>query len=339
LTAREDLRLEEWFDGFAPGAARAVFTDDVRGVVAALAISPGRRGVAAIHLSPALQGLDTAMEQSVRALAEAARELWPDWYGEAAESPDGPSPERVASRRPQVLPRWLEAARESARRGQAPVVFGAALEVQARQLALALDAEDLLVVLALERAAPGDAALPSFARAAEWLASKTEARVVAVLPKEIEGSLSVDPIAYEALRLVAQEPFVAQPPLAHVFPVVGRPHPGSEAEQVLARALARDPELSTLFEFNQRLSTVRRSHPTVDLVWREGRIVVEVDGWEMHGTRWAFASDRRRDYELALSGYTVLRLTNDEVLTDSALAVDKIRDLVRARRTPGKEGR
>jgi very-short-patch-repair endonuclease len=219
--------------------------------------------------------------------------------------------------------------------------------VQARQLSLALDPDELIVALALERAEPADPLLASFARAAEWLASKTEARVVAIVPHCLEGSLSVDPIAYDAFRLVALEPSAPRESPALVFPVVGRPHPASDAEQALARALASDVELGALFEFNQRLTTVRRSNPKVDLVWRSGQVVVELDGWETHGNRWSFASDRHRDYELALSGYVVLRLTNDEVLLDPALALDKIRDVVRLRQSQhasaasnvGKEGR
>ncbi len=336
MTAGEAPRLDEWVETVAPGAVRAVLTDDVVGAVSALAVCAGRRGVTAVHVAPSPPSIEEAIAQAIRALAQAAQELWPDWYGEAG-SPEGPSRERVAARHPRVLARWLTAAGERARRGLAPLVHDLPLEVQAGQLALALDPSALVVALGLQSANPGDAKLASFARGAEWLASKTAARVVAVVPWQLEGALWVDPIAYGALRLMGREPSAAAP--AHVFPVMGRPHPGSEAEQVLARALARDEELCPLFEFNQRLSTGRRAHPTVDLVWREGRLVVELDGWETHGNRWAFASDRHRDYELALSGYVVLRLTNDEVLRDPALTIDKIRDLVRARRTLGKEAR
>ena len=61
-------------------------------------------------------------------------------------------------------------------------------------------------------------------------------------------------------------------------------------------------------------------------------LVVELDGYGSHGNRAAFMYDRHRDYELALSGYTVLRLANDEIAQDIEKAVEKIRDLVRMRR-------
>jgi very-short-patch-repair endonuclease len=66
----------------------------------------------------------------------------------------------------------------------------------------------------------------------------------------------------------------------------------------------------------------------VDLVWTKGRLVIELDGYDSHGNRGAFMYDRHRDYELTLSGYTVLRLANDEIAQDIEKAVEKIRDIV-----------
>jgi very-short-patch-repair endonuclease len=99
----------------------------------------------------------------------------------------------------------------------------------------------------------------------------------------------------------------------------------------LAKAIAADDELHELFSFNQSVLTVRGARPKVDLLWMEGRLVVELDGYESHGNRTAFAQDRHRDYELMLSGYSVLRLTNVEIAQDCEKALEKIRDLVRLR--------
>jgi very-short-patch-repair endonuclease len=46
-----------------------------------------------------------------------------------------------------------------------------------------------------------------------------------------------------------------------------------------------------------------------DLLWREHRLVVEVDGYTYHSGRAAFERDRVRDAELLASGFRVLRLT------------------------------
>jgi very-short-patch-repair endonuclease len=96
--------------------------------------------------------------------------------------------------------------------------------------------------------------------------------------------------------------------------------------------LGADGELAALFRFNWFVDTVRGSRPKVDLVWTDGRLVVELDGYPDHSTRRAFIGDRHRDYELMLSGYTVLRLANDEVAQDYGRAIEKIRALVRLRR-------
>ena len=53
----------------------------------------------------------------------------------------------------------------------------------------------------------------------------------------------------------------------------------------------------------------------VDFLWREHRLIVEVDGYAFHSSRRSFERDRRRDRELQAAGYRVLRLTWRE-LTD-----------------------
>lgn len=46
-----------------------------------------------------------------------------------------------------------------------------------------------------------------------------------------------------------------------------------------------------------------------DFVWPRQRLVVETDGWEAHGTRSAFQSDRASSNALQLRGYVILRFT------------------------------
>ena len=57
-----------------------------------------------------------------------------------------------------------------------------------------------------------------------------------------------------------------------------------------------------------------------------------MDGYNFHSDRRAFSQDRRRDYELLIRGYAVLRLPHDEVIEDVAIAVEKVRDVVHFRR-------
>ncbi len=47
----------------------------------------------------------------------------------------------------------------------------------------------------------------------------------------------------------------------------------------------------------------------VDFVWRDRKLIVEVDGYEHHGTRTRFESDRERDVVLSTRGWGVRRFT------------------------------
>ena len=46
-----------------------------------------------------------------------------------------------------------------------------------------------------------------------------------------------------------------------------------------------------------------------DFLWRTPRLIVEVDGRDIHTTRRAFESDRRRDQRLSMLGFRVVRFT------------------------------
>jgi len=71
---------------------------------------------------------------------------------------------------------------------------------------------------------------------------------------------------------------------------------------------------------------VRGERLRVDLIWEPGRLAI--DGYGSHGNRIAFMQDRHCDYELILGGFTVLRLTNDEIAEHLEKALEKIRDVV-----------
>ena len=76
---------------------------------------------------------------------------------------------------------------------------------------------------------------------------------------------------------------------------------------------------------------VRVSRYEVDFLWRDKRLIVEVDGWGAHRTRSAFEEDRARDARLALLGYEVVRFTWRQLTRDQPAAARTIRRLLRAR--------
>jgi very-short-patch-repair endonuclease len=67
----------------------------------------------------------------------------------------------------------------------------------------------------------------------------------------------------------------------------------------------------------------------VDCLWREQRLVVEVDGFRYHGTRAAFERDRRRDAALAAAGYRVVRLTWRRITREPEAVAGELRSLLR----------
>jgi very-short-patch-repair endonuclease len=286
----------------------------------------------------------------VRSLATAALAVWPDWYDSAnlfircdesslQTALDRLASRQVASQQRSVLQPWGVRAAALCRRNTPPVISDFSASVQLQQLSLAIANNNLtLLVRVLPESNPESTSLTSLARDLEWLSRHTSARVVAVLPAGWSGRRELDCISWENRTVDEDEhthseaESLLDEPLVVVNPIRGRPHPNSPGEQLMASRLGRDSMLGPLFEYNMPVNTVRDSRYQVDLVWFEGKIAVEIDGYRCHSSRIDFANDRQRDYELQLSGFLVLRLPHDSVMADIELAIDKIRDLVKLRR-------
>jgi very-short-patch-repair endonuclease len=104
--------------------------------------------------------------------------------------------------------------------------------------------------------------------------------------------------------------------------------------------IADDPPL-TKNELEQRfLETIERHHlPTpqvntlvagkeVDFHWPHRRLIVETDGAATHLTSTAFEDDRRRDAELLVNGYRVVRFTWRQVTDESQHVAETLRRLL-----------
>lgn len=70
----------------------------------------------------------------------------------------------------------------------------------------------------------------------------------------------------------------------------------------------------------------------VDCLWPEVREIVELDGWDGHGTRSAFRSDRGRDRRLRSHGYGVTRLTWSQLEDEPEQIAADLRRLLAAPR-------
>ncbi|TWS19119.1 DUF559 domain-containing protein [Tsukamurella asaccharolytica] len=118
-------------------------------------------------------------------------------------------------------------------------------------------------------------------------------------------------------------------PLPVFPPVAGRPHPASAAEQhlesgLLGQAWAASRHWNYAVDLGPLAPPVR-----VDLVFPHARLVVEIDGPDHRGVD-KYEADRRRDADLLLAGFRVLRLTNARILGDLAESMEIIRTLVTA---------
>jgi very-short-patch-repair endonuclease len=304
-----------------------------------------------VRLRPALR-VESYVEQAIAHMAETALCLWPVWFTDVSfaicgndtlgRQTAGAIARKAASGVPGVSATWAERAARLALDHRAPRVDSNLPAVELAQLSLAISRAGLVLVVEADAAAIDGARAAALVQALEWVAQHAVAGIVAVFPRLPALESPFGRILYGARRVLVDsdaDPDEARQkgcetvePETWLVPWRGLPHPLSEIEQRLAAMLRADGELAPLFRFNWLVNTIRGSRPRVDLVWADGRLVVELDGYPDHSTRRAFIGDRHRDYELMLSGYTVLRLANDEVAQDYGRAIEKIRDLVRLRR-------
>ena len=252
-----------------------------------------------------IAGTEAAIARVLDDLADLALATWPGWP---------PSP----------LAPWRRAADRLASAGRRPRFSGAvAAATQFRALHPAAGAP--IVVFTLDPSRAGRAA-PLIA-ALEWCC-RHGAAAVALLPELPAIEPPWDRILHGAM--VAPSP--PAPVLERIVPPPVPGPRGSAMERRLRAALRQAADLAGLFEDEQtiRLGALGPT-PRVDLLWRAGKVVVEIDGAE-HERDPTYGADRHRDYELLVAGYLVLRLTNAEVELDLARALDKIRRVVTLRR-------
>lgn len=70
----------------------------------------------------------------------------------------------------------------------------------------------------------------------------------------------------------------------------------------------------------------------VNCVWRAQRLIVELDGRDVHGTGRAFESDRRRDRELLVAGWRSARVTWRQLSGEPETVAADLRRLLGGRR-------
>ena len=105
---------------------------------------------------------------------------------------------------------------------------------------------------------------------------------------------------------------------------------GTVAGATLTRSELEDRLLTLLDAENlpRPLVNAPRGPNELDFTWRTERLVVEVDGYETHGTRAAFERDRARDRALQVAGWRVVRVTWRQLHDDPKQIATELRALL-----------
>lgn len=350
-----DLDLADYLAQISPGEVKAFLWGQVPSILGQLELTDIGDRQLVVHLWERLPQPENLISDILQTLARAAYGLWPAWYGQEALSLEKIQDWQQAF--PSVQLPWLKQAIRACRADRVPILADFSRAVQLSQLLQAIAPHHVVIVVIVADLEPARHQLLGLAQAVQWLADKTQAPIALILPEPLSRLIELDSVLYGAISLsaaastlTAESPTVpiatatattktptgestASEETKHILvPVRGRPHPFSPGEQLLAARLAGDAELGPLFQFNQIVKTICNSPYLVDLLWAEGQLVVEVDGYRYHSNQFAFSRDRHRDYELLLSGYVVLRLPHDEVVSGVEMAVEKIRNVVQFRR-------
>ena len=122
-----------------------------------------------------------------------------------------------------------------------------------------------------------------------------------------------------------------RPGAAAVRAVIEAPDRGvtrNDVEDALAalvrRARLPHPLFNTPLEIGSRFLEP-------DCMWPEQRVIVEVDGYEAHGTRDSFESDRARDRALTAAGWRVIRVTWRQLRDEPEQIAQDLRALLERR--------
>src|SRR5690606_21656162 len=260
--------------------------------------------------------LEVELDSVVRAMAEAALSVWPNWYSTPAarfagrdQVPRGLA-SALASARELRLPiseSWAKRVWSRCERGKLPTSGKIANAEQVRQLALAIDIQRPILLIAVLEPEVRTERLQVLSRALEWMATQAGSPVLFLAPKAWHGRPELDAVSFDAWDAdAAQEsaqdepqpgatrvqraapqksdigtpssqrlPDPAPPLTVVVEPLYGKPHPGSPVECYLAACLAADGELRSLFHWNYPMPSLGHGC-TVDLLWESGRLVIEI---------------------------------------------------------------
>jgi very-short-patch-repair endonuclease len=148
-------------------------------------------------------------------------------------------------------------------------------------------------------------------------------RVLRLSDKEIENDLIGSAEKIAELVLSQSKPSWTYPK----FKTRGLPNTQNPGQVILSRLLSERPELDELFFINKTL-TLSKQKILADFVWPKGFLIVQTDGGlPFHQDLAKFIDGRNKDYLLLSAGFTVLKLTAEELRVLPEECLDKIAHL------------
>ena len=122
--------------------------------------------------------------------------------------------------------------------------------------------------------------------------------------------------------------------LANALDSYDRPTITSSAAEERFLALIRAARLPRP-RVNGRLLLDDGTAYSPDFLWREARLIVEIDGRTYHARRGAFEHDRRRDRRLAIAGYETRRYAASELAREPEQVIAEVTAFLRVDRSLG----
>ena len=122
-------------------------------------------------------------------------------------------------------------------------------------------------------------------------------------------------------------------PTSAVVPLHGRHLRDPQRDGGALPRAVRQPRPAAAHDVNTRIEGVE-----VDFVWRDARLIVEVDGYGYHRSPSAFEADRERDVMLVVAGWQVLRFTWTQITRRPAWVARAVANrLTRSARYAGRK--
>lgn len=117
-------------------------------------------------------------------------------------------------------------------------------------------------------------------------------------------------------------------------------YPTHRGTAALTKAIRTDPALTRSEaerRFLELIRAARLPEPEanvnlgryeVDFLWRNEKLIVEVDGYAFHSSRSSFERDRRKDQELGAAGYRVIRITWRQITDEGAAVIAQMSRMI-----------